>query len=90
MEVLTEVNENDIVRVKLNDSAYIEVDAFPDRKFKGIVTEIANSATTTGLTTDQVTNFEVKILLLKESYSDLMRKNHSPSSGNVSFRGYHD
>jgi HlyD family secretion protein len=72
MEVLTEVNENDIVRVKLNDSALIEVDAFPDRKFKGIVTEIANSATTTGLTTDQVTNFEVKILLLKESYSDLI------------------
>jgi len=72
MEVLTEVNENDIVRVKLNDSAFIEVDAFPDRKFKGIVTEIANSATTTGLTTDQVTNFEVKILLLKESYSDLV------------------
>ncbi|MBN1790171.1 MAG: efflux RND transporter periplasmic adaptor subunit [Bacteroidales bacterium] len=73
MEVLTEVNENDIVRVKLNDSANIEVDAFPDRKFKGIVTEIANSATTTGLTTDQVTNFEVKILLLKESYSDLVK-----------------
>jgi HlyD family secretion protein len=72
MEVLTEVNENDIVRVKLNDSATIEVDAFPDRKFKGIVTEIANSANTTGLTTDQVTNFEVKILLLKESYSDLI------------------
>ena len=68
MEVLTEVNENDIVRVSLNDSAYIEVDAFPDRKFKGLVSEIANSATTTGLTTDQVTNFEVKILLLKESY----------------------
>jgi HlyD family secretion protein len=74
MEVVTEVNENDIVRVSLNDSALIEVDAFPDRKFKGIVTEIANSATTTGLTTDQVTNFEVKILLLKESYSDLMNK----------------
>jgi HlyD family secretion protein len=71
MEVLTEVNENDIVRVKINDSAYIEVDAFPDRKFKGIVSEIANSATTTGLTTDQVTNFEVKILLLKDSYQDL-------------------
>lgn len=72
MEVLTEVNENDIIRVKLGDSAHIEVDAFPDRKFKGIVTEIANSATTTGLTTDQVTNFEVKILLLKESYNDLI------------------
>ena len=74
MEVLTEVNENDIVRVKLNDSALIEVDAFPDRKFKGLVTEIANSATSTGLTADQVTNFEVKILLLKESYSDLISK----------------
>jgi HlyD family secretion protein len=72
MEVLTEVNENDIVRVKLNDSALVEVDAFPDRKFKGVVTEIANSATTTGLTTDQVTNFEVKILLLKDSYKDLI------------------
>ncbi len=72
MEVLTEVNENDIVRVKLNDSAQIEVDAFPDRKFKGIVTEIANSATTTGVTTDQVTNFEVKILLFKDSYADLV------------------
>jgi HlyD family secretion protein len=74
MEVLTEVNENDIVRVKLNDSAQIEVDAFPDRKFKGIVTEIANSAITTGVTTDQVTNFEVKILLLKDSYADLVKE----------------
>jgi len=73
MEVVTEVNENDIVRVKLNDSALIEVDAYPDRKFKGIVTEIANSATTSGLTTDQVTNFEVKILLVKESYEDIIR-----------------
>jgi HlyD family secretion protein len=73
MEVLTEVNENDIVRVKLNDSALIEVDAFPDRKFHGIVTEIANSAKTTGLTTDQVTNFEVKILLVKKSYQDLIK-----------------
>ena len=72
MEVLTEVNENDIVRVKLNDSALVEVDAFPDRKFRGRVTEIANSATTTGLTTDQVTNFEVKILLMKDSYRDIM------------------
>jgi HlyD family secretion protein len=72
MEVLTEVNENDIIRVSLHDSALVEVDAFPDRKFKGIVSEIANSATTTGMTTDQVTNFEVKILLLKDSYVDLI------------------
>lgn len=74
MEVLTEVNENDIVRVSLNDSAYIEVDAYPDRKFKGLVSEIANSANSTGMTTDQVTNFEVKILLLKESYQDLLKE----------------
>ncbi len=74
MEVVTEVNENDIVHVSLNDSALIEVDAYPDRKFKGIVSEIANSATSTGLTADQVTNFVVKILLLKESYQDLMNK----------------
>lgn len=72
MEVLTEVNENDIVRVSLYDSANIEVDAFPDRIFRGIVSEIANSATLTGTATDQVTNFEVKILLLEESYKDLI------------------
>jgi HlyD family secretion protein len=77
MEVLTEVNENDIVRVTLNDSALVEIDAYPDRKFKGIVTEIANSAKTSGTTTDQVTNFEVKILLLQSSYQDLI------DSGNV-------
>ncbi len=74
MELLVEVNENDIVRVKQNDTAIIEVDAYLDRKFKGVVTEIANSAQTTGLATDQVTNFEVKILLLKNSYNDLIEK----------------
>jgi HlyD family secretion protein len=71
MEVLVEVNENDIVRVNLKDTALIEVDAFLGQKFKGVVTEIANSAKTTGLTTDQVTNFEVKVLLLRESYQSL-------------------
>jgi HlyD family secretion protein len=71
MEVLVEVNENDIVRVNMEDTALIEVDAFLGQKFKGIVTEIANSAKTTGLTTDQVTNFEVKVFLLRESYQTL-------------------
>jgi HlyD family secretion protein len=71
MEVLVEVNENDIVRVNLRDTALIEVDAFLGQKFKGVVTEIANSAKTTGLTTDQVTNFEVKVFLLRESYQSL-------------------
>lgn len=71
MEVMVEVNENDIVRVNMHDTAQIEVDAFLGEKFKGIVTEIANSAKTTGLTTDQVTNFEVKVLLLRDSYQSL-------------------
>ena len=75
MEVVVDVNENDIVRLSKNDTALIEVDAYLGRKFKGIVTEIPISANTTGLATDQVTNFNVKILLLKESYSDLSEKN---------------
>jgi HlyD family secretion protein len=72
MEVSVEVNENDIVRVKKNDTTGIEVDAYSDRKFKGIVTEVANSANTTGLTADQVTNFTVKIRILQDSYKDLI------------------
>ena len=71
MEVKVEVNENDIVRVNMHDTALIEVDAFLGEKFKGLVTEIANSAKTTGLSTDQVTNFEVKVLLLRNSYQNL-------------------
>jgi HlyD family secretion protein len=72
MEIKVDVNENDIVRVNMNDTALVEVDAYMNRKFKGIVTEIANSATTAGASTDQVTNFSVKILLLEESYKDLV------------------
>ena len=70
MEVEVEVNENDIVRVSNRDTAIIEVDAYPDTDFKGVVSEIPVSANTTGVTTDQVTNFMVKILLLSESYED--------------------
>jgi len=71
MEVKVDVNENDIVRVNLNDTALVEVDAYLGRKFKGIVTEIANSANVVAGSTDQVTNFNVKILLLDSSYKDL-------------------
>ncbi|MBI5008893.1 MAG: efflux RND transporter periplasmic adaptor subunit, partial [Bacteroidia bacterium] len=71
MEAQVEVNENDIVRVKLGDTALIEVDAYLDKKFKGVVTEIANSAKITGVSADQVTNFDVKILIIPESYKDL-------------------
>lgn len=72
MEVLVEVNENDIVRVHMNDTAIIEVDAYLDEEFKGVVTEIANSANTVGASADQVTNFEVKIRILKSSYDHLI------------------
>ena len=72
MEAQVEVNENDIVRVSINDTALIEVDAYLNRQFKGIVTEIATSANTTGVSVDQVTNFNVKIHLLKDSYTDML------------------
>ena len=78
MEAQVEVNENDIVRVKLNDTAFIEVDAYLDEKFKGVVTEIANSAKTTGMSADQVTNFDVKIFVLPASYEKFTQKGINP------------
>ncbi len=72
MEVNVSVNENDIVRVNLNDTALVEVDAYQNRKFKGLVTEISTSANTTGVSADQVTNFDVKIRILPDSYKDLL------------------
>ena len=71
MEVEVDVNENDIVKINIGDSAKIEVDAYLKREFKGIVTSISNSAST-ALTADQVTNFKVKVRILKESYQDLL------------------
>jgi len=73
LEVNVEVNENDIVRVSINDTAIIEVDAYLGKEFKGLVTEIATSANTQGVSADQVTNFDVKILMLKESYEELIK-----------------
>ncbi len=65
MEIEVDVNENDVVNVSLNDSARIEVDAYPERGFRGVVTEIANSARVTGAgTQEQVTNFPVKIRIV--------------------------
>jgi HlyD family secretion protein len=72
MEVKVSVNENDIVRVKLGDTALVEVDAYQNRKFKGLVTEISTSANTVGVSADQVTNFDVKIRILQTSYKDLV------------------
>lgn len=76
MEVNVEVNENDIVKVVLGDTAMVEVDAYLNRKFKGVVTSIANSpkTSTAAISTDEVTNFEVKIRILNSSYQDLVTK----------------
>jgi len=71
MEVEVDVNENDIVKINVGDSANVEVDAFLKKEFKGIVTSISNSASA-ATTADQVTNFKVKVRILKESYMDLL------------------
>lgn len=70
MEVEVDVNENDIVKVSIGNEANIEVDAYSKKIFKGTVTSISNSSTST-TTADQVTNFKVKVRLEKSSYSDL-------------------
>jgi HlyD family secretion protein len=80
MEVEVNINENDVVRVHKGDIADVRVDAYPDRTFKGVVTEIANSAKFNAAQnmTEQVTNYVVKIRLDRESYADLItsqRKN---------------
>lgn len=80
MEVNVNVNENDITRVKVGNTAEIEVDAFQGKKFKGNVTEIASSATVQGATADQVTNFTVKVRIDPASYSDLTAKSGSNQS----------
>ncbi len=65
MEVNVDVNENDVVSVSTGDTSEIEIDAFQDTLFYGVVTEIAHVATTTGLgTQDQVTNYKVKVKML--------------------------
>ena len=79
IEVQVDVSENDVLRVNVGDPAEIEVDAYLDEEFTGYVTEIANSATNSTsatLTTDQVTNFVVKIRINPDSYREMMIKSH--------------
>jgi HlyD family secretion protein len=71
MEVEVDVNENDIVKISIGDDTKIQVDAYLKKEFKGIVTSISNSAST-ATSADQVTNFKVKVRILKESYQDLL------------------
>lgn len=77
IEVRVDVGENDIPKVKLGDTALVEVDAYNTRKFKGIVYKIANP--NTGLTSSgssaEVTNYKVHIRLLVSSYADLIKSN---------------
>jgi HlyD family secretion protein len=85
MEVRVNVGENDIPKVNLGDSALIAVDAYTNRKFKGLVTKIASSNTTAAIASQatsstDVTNYEVRIRILPESYADLMKGNKSTSS----------
>ncbi|MEY4051304.1 MAG: HlyD family efflux transporter periplasmic adaptor subunit [Chitinophagia bacterium] len=79
IEVRVDVGENDITKVKLGDTALVEVDAYNNRKFKGIVYKIANPITSTANTTAssaEVANYKVHIRLLVESYSDLVKDNN--------------
>jgi HlyD family secretion protein len=76
MQAEVDVNENDVLRISVGDSAEIEVDAYIKKKFIGVVTQISYSATNTinqVISTSQATNFTVKMKLLKDSYSDLIK-----------------
>jgi len=91
MEALVDVDENDIVSVSIGDEAQIEVDALPDETFDGVVTEIANSAKVSGSgTTDQKTEFEVKIAVTSPgsqlrpgmtASSDIVTETHDDALG---------
>jgi HlyD family secretion protein len=78
IEAIVDVGENDIPKVHLGDSAFIEVDAYNNRKFRGVVTQIASSVTTSAgtasssVSTNDVTNYKVHIRLSPESYKDLI------------------
>jgi HlyD family secretion protein len=79
IEVRVDVSETDIAKVQIGDTTTIDADAYRNRKFKGIVSKIAvssssASASTTGASTDQVTNYTVHILILPSSYADLTAK----------------
>jgi HlyD family secretion protein len=78
IEVRVDVGENDITKVKIGDTALVEVDAYNNRKFKGIVYKIANpvsTATSAMASTTEVANYKVHIRLFTDSYQDLIKEN---------------
>jgi HlyD family secretion protein len=83
IEVRVDVGENDIPKVKIGDTALVEVDAYSKRKFKGVVTQISSSSRGTGgaivTTSNDVTNYEVRIRLDPSSYADLLEPGKSKS-----------
>ena len=92
MELEVDVNENDVVNVAVGDTASVDVDAYPSRLFKGVVTEIANSARVQGQgTQEQITNFLVKIRILdphnvsfdKSGADDVVNNNELPVSSTL-------
>jgi HlyD family secretion protein len=84
MEVRVDVSENEVIKIVKGDTAEVEIDAYLGRKFKGIVTEVALSSKgmasggLAAVSNDQSTNFVVKVMILPESYSDLLSKNRDP------------
>jgi HlyD family secretion protein len=79
MQAEVDVSENDVLKVKIGDTASVEVDAYLNKKFKGIVSEIAYSSTSSAtavVSTSQAINFTVKVKLLKSSYADLIDPAH--------------
>ncbi|HET7896293.1 MAG TPA: efflux RND transporter periplasmic adaptor subunit, partial [Flavisolibacter sp.] len=78
MEVRVDVNENNIIKINIGDSADVEVEAYNKRKFRGVVTSIANGGTkrdAQSFLTNDITNYEVHIRLLPASYADLLANN---------------
>ncbi len=72
MEVKLEISENDIIRIHKNDTAIIEIDAYDNETFKGIVTDVSNSVNTASLSTDQLSNYTVKVRLIYDTYKHLV------------------
>jgi HlyD family secretion protein len=88
MEAQVNVDENDVVLVAVGDTALLSVDAFPNKKVKGVVYQIASSGTTTGAgTQDQVTNFLVKIKIIE---SDVDLKPEMSVTADIQTATHHD
>ncbi len=81
MEVRVDVSENEIIKVKIGDSAHVEADAYYGRKFKGVVTQVSNAskgAANETLSAEQSSNFIVRVQILEDSYRDLTENQQRP------------